>query len=230
MVFACIQTQGHFCAVDADIYPRILKLIEVADDNGDDGGGGGGGGGGCFIDTSQTFGEIEVPISMDPVGSGARALGDEELDIPMSYGIGVAYRFSDTLTTSLDLYRIEWDDFLLRDENGNEISPITGEPAGESDIDPKNQVRMGIEYLVIADTYVVPIRGGLFYDPAPADGGSDAFYGCSFGTGFAKGKIALDFAYQYRFGNDVAEFILEEFEYSQDIREHTIYASVIYHF
>jgi len=57
--FACIQTHGQLCDVDADIYPRILKLIEVADDNGDDGGGsggggGGGGGGGCFIGTSKT--------------------------------------------------------------------------------------------------------------------------------------------------------------------------------
>jgi len=153
-----------------------------------------------------------------------------ELDIPMSYGIGFAYRFSDNLTASFDIYRTEWDDFTLTNEDGDETSPITGEPIEEADIDPTNQIRTGIEYLHITNTYVIPVRGGLFYDPAPADGGSDAFYGYSFGTGFAKGKIVFDIAYQYRFGKDVAEFILEEFEFSQDMREHTIYASIIYHF
>jgi len=155
---------------------------------------------------------------------------DEELDLPMSYGIGVAYRFSDNLTASFDIYRTEWGDFTLTDENGDETSPITGEPMDKADIDPTHQVRMGTEYLHITNTYVIPVRGGLFYDPAPADDGSDAFYGYSFGTGIAKGKILFDIAYQYRFGNDVAEFILDEFEFSQDMREHTIYASVIYHF
>jgi long-subunit fatty acid transport protein len=155
---------------------------------------------------------------------------DEELDLPMSYGIGVAYRFSDNLTASFDIYRTEWGDFTLTDENGDETSPITGEPIDDADIDPTHQVRTGVEYLHITDTYVIPVRGGLFYDPAPADGGSDAFYGYSFGTGFAKGKIVFDVAYQYRFGKDVAEFILEDYDFSQDMREHTIYASIIYHF
>jgi long-subunit fatty acid transport protein len=155
---------------------------------------------------------------------------DEEIDIPMSYGVGLAYRFSDNLTVSFDIYRTEWDDYTLTNENGDEISPITGTPSDEADIDPTHQVRVGAEYLYITDTYVIPVRGGLFYDPAPADGGSDAFYGYSCGTGFARGKIVFDIAYQYRFGKDVAEFILEEFEFSQNLREHTIYASIIYHF
>jgi long-subunit fatty acid transport protein len=34
---------------------------------------------------------------------------DQELDMPMSYGIGVAYRFSDQLTASFDIYRTKWD-------------------------------------------------------------------------------------------------------------------------
>jgi len=155
---------------------------------------------------------------------------DEELDIPMSYGIGFAYRFSDRLTASFDIYRIEWDDFLLRNENGKEISPITGEPADESDINPMNQVRLGAEYLCITDTFIIPLRSGIFYDPSPSDGGSDVYYGYSFGSGLARGKIVFDVAYQYRFGNDVVEFILEDYDFSQDMREHTIYASVIYHF
>jgi long-chain fatty acid transport protein len=155
---------------------------------------------------------------------------DEELDIPRSYGLGIAYRYSDNLTTSLDLYRIEWDDFIYRDEDGAEVSPITGRSPGDSQIDPTHQIRVGVEYLRITDDYVIPIRGGIFYDPAPGAGEPDPFYGYSCGTGFSKGKIVFDVAYQYRFGRDVAAFILEDLDFSQDMREQTLYASVIYHF
>ncbi|MBW2176425.1 MAG: hypothetical protein JRH03_05635, partial [Deltaproteobacteria bacterium] len=147
-----------------------------------------------------------------------------------SYGIGVAYRFSDSFTVSFDIYRTEWEDYTLTTEDGKKISPITGDLADEADISPTHQVRTGAEYLHIATAYVIPFRAGIFYDPAPADGGSDDFYGFSCGTGFAKGKVLFDIAYQYRYGEDVAEYILEEFDFSQDLREHTIYASIIYHF
>jgi len=93
-----------------------------------------------------------------------------------------------------------------------------------------NQVRLGAEYLCITDTFIIPLRSGIFYDPSPSDGGSDVYYGYSFGSGLARGKIVFDVAYQYRFGNDVVEFILEDYDFSQDMREHTIYASIIYHF
>jgi long-subunit fatty acid transport protein len=155
---------------------------------------------------------------------------DQELDVPMAYGIGVAFRFSDAFTASVDVYRTEWDDYVLTTENGDEISPINGEPADDADIEPTHQVRLGAEYLHITDKYVIPIRGGLFYDPAPADGEPDKFYGFSLGSGIARGRFVFDTAYQYRFGNDVGEFILEDFNFSQDVKEHTLYASVIVHF
>jgi hypothetical protein len=78
--------------------------------------------------------------------------------------------------------------------------------------------------------YVVPFRCGAFYDPAPTDGKPDDFYGLSLGSGLAKDKFVLDFAYQYRFGNNVGEYILESFDFSQDVKEHTLYISVIYYF
>jgi len=155
---------------------------------------------------------------------------DEEIDFPMSYGIGFANRFSDTFTISFDIYRTEWDNFIITEEDGDERSPITGERADEVDIEQTTQARFGLEYLIIFEPYVIPFRGGLFYDPTPADGELDDFYGFSCGSGFAKGKIVFDIAYQYRFGNDVSEYILKEFDFSQNVLEHTVYASVIYHF
>ncbi len=35
---------------------------------------------------------------------------EKNLQMPMSFGIGFAYKFSKSLTGSLDIYRTEWDD------------------------------------------------------------------------------------------------------------------------
>jgi long-subunit fatty acid transport protein len=158
------------------------------------------------------------------------SIEDESMDMPMSYGIGLAYRFSDQFTASLDIYRTEWDDFVLTDADGNETSPITGRPINESDIGPTHQVRMGAEYLLIKPTYVIPLRAGVFYDPAPASGSPDDYFGFSLGSGIAYGRFIFDIAYQYRFGNNVGSSILKNLNFSQDLDEHTIYSSVIIHF
>jgi len=74
---------------------------------------------------------------------------------------------------------------------------------------------------------IITIRGGLFYDPAPSEGGVDEIYGISFGLGFAKrDKFCFDFSYQYRYGNDIGETLFE-LPFSEDIEEHTIYFSMI---
>ena len=155
---------------------------------------------------------------------------DQELDMPMSYGIGMAYRFSDNLTASLDIYRTEWGDFILTDEAGNKTSAISLKPKKTSNVDPTTQIRSGMEYLIITNRYVIPVRGGLFYDPAPAEGSPDDYYGFSIGSGLAKGRWVWDIAYQYRFGDNVSKYIYENLDFSQDVREHTIYSSIIFHF
>ena len=152
-----------------------------------------------------------------------------ELDFPLSYGMGLAYRFSDRLTVSADFTRTEWDDFVFKDSEGNKTSAISGKPKKDSDVDPTNTFRLGAEYLFIEPTYVVPLRGGVFYDPAPAEGSPDDFYGFSLGSGFAKGRFIFDLAYQYRFGRNVGGSILKNLDFSQDVDEHTVYGSVIIH-
>lgn len=155
---------------------------------------------------------------------------NEELDLPMSYGIGLAYRFSDRLTVSADFTRTEWDDFVFKDSQGNKTSAISGRPKQDSDVDPTNAFRLGAEYLFIKSNYVVPLRGGVFYDPAPAEGSPDDFYGFSLGSGFARGPYIFDIAYQYRFGRDVGGSILQNLDFSQDVDEHSLFASLIIHF
>ena len=183
--------------------------------------------------THNITSDEEIIFPDDPNQNQSNSIDSEtndELDIPMAYGIGFAYRFSDQFTTSFDCYRIEWDDFIYRFEDGREISPITGDPADEANIEPTTQFRVGGEYLILADPYVIPIRGGLFYDQAPAQGGFDDFFGFSCGTGLARGRGFFDIAYQYRYGKDVAKFILDEYDFSQDTEEHLVYTSLIYHF
>ncbi|MCP4353035.1 MAG: hypothetical protein GY795_46890 [Desulfobacterales bacterium] len=156
---------------------------------------------------------------------------NEELEMPMSYGIGFVYNFSDHFSMSADIYKTEWDDFISRDKAGEERYPISGKLVSESEIDPTHQIRMGAEYRHINKQkgYIIPIRCGIFYDPAPSEGSPDDYYGFSLGMGLAwKNRFSLDIAYQYRFGNDVGSYLLEDiYEFSQDVNEHMVYLSMI---
>lgn len=159
---------------------------------------------------------------------------NQKLDMPMSYGVGVSYRFSDKLTIAADIYRTEWQDFVLMDADGKETDPITGKSIHESDIDPTYQVRLGAEYLFInrKPRYVIPLRAGVFYDPAPAEGSPDDYYGFSLGSGIAIGRYVFDIACQYRFGNDVggSSMIQSYDNFSQNVDEYMVYSSLIIHF
>ncbi len=160
----------------------------------------------------------------------------EKLHMPMSYGIGVAYCIPGKLTISGDIYRTHWEDFEMEDENGNKTSAVSGKKIADSDIDPTIYFRMGFEYRIEKEKYVLPIRAGIFYDPAPSEGSPDHYFGISIGTGFKyigpESKCrpyVFDIAYQFRFGDNVGESMLETMNFSQDVREHIVYASLIFY-
>ena len=48
------------------------------------------------------------------------------LHMPLSFGFGIALRFSDAFTASLDIYHTQWSKFILEDSSGGRRSPITG--------------------------------------------------------------------------------------------------------
>ncbi|MGA1869866.1 MAG: OmpP1/FadL family transporter [bacterium] len=154
----------------------------------------------------------------------------KKLDMPMSYGIGIAYRFSDNFTAALDIYRTEWSDFILTDSDGNKTSPISLKPPSESDINDTTQIRFGIEHLFIGPKYLIPVRYGIFYDPAPAVKQPDDYFGISLGSGISIHPFIFDITYHYRFGNEVGRSMLQALDFSQDLHEHTIYSSLIIHF
>ena len=123
-----------------------------------------------------------------------------------------------------------WEVYFYTDYAGVSTSAISGLEESQSDIDATVQIRTGVEYLIIKPKYLIPLRGGLFYDPAPSEGDSDDFYGFALGSGVAWKQFIFDVGYQYRFGSDVGSAIFKSGEMSQDVQEHTFYASLIVHF
>jgi long-subunit fatty acid transport protein len=128
---------------------------------------------------------------------------DDKMRFPASYGAGVSFRYSDALSFAADVTRIEWDRFRLKEEDGEKFSPVNGLEPKEAEVDATTSYRLGMEYLVIQPGYVVPIRGGVFYDPEPAYEEPDDYYGVSIGTGLVYEGMVLDLSYWYRWGDAV---------------------------
>lgn len=151
--------------------------------------------------------------------------------MPASYGLGFAYRHSDSLTVALDVYRTEWSTFAITDSKGVKTNPISKAPLANGKPNDTTQVRLGAEYLFIGDKTVIPVRAGLFYDPEPGNGKINDFWGCSVGSGIAYNNLAFDFSYQYRFGNRVtSDVIIPSGGINMDVTQHTVMTSLIYHF
>ena len=107
--------------------------------------------------------------------------------MPLSYGVGLAYKFSDRFIIDLDIYRTDWSEYYIEDGQGNRFSPIDGRPKSESSVEDTTQVRFGGEYLFMMQNkdMKLPIRAGLFYDPEPAESKVKDFYGLSLGSGIS---------------------------------------------
>jgi long-subunit fatty acid transport protein len=167
----------------------------------------------------------------------------EAYRLPPSYGIGVAYRHSDSLTISADLYRTEWSLFKHRLTNPatgkrQSINPIDGQPYRKSKTSGITQVHVGAEYLIILPWTVVPLRGGFFYDPEPAASGTEHFLGMALGSGLSIGDVIIDAAYQLRAAigaePDVVLLAPTEGAATYDAQggavwQHLFYLSAIYH-
>ncbi len=204
------------------------------------------------VDVPRERTDIQCPDERPPANGETycETYYDEELDMPMSYGLGVAYRFTEAFTLSADVYRTHWGNYVRKDlSDGRETSPITGENPGNSDVEPTIQARIGSEYSLVsrAADRVISLRCGAFYDPAPTKGNPDDYYGLTLGMGLTSGgvqtdqasgglkktrkKFAFDMAYEYRWGDDVGTSILPNYpNFSQDVQEHMIYSSLIFYF
>ena len=177
------------------------------------------------------------------------------IEYPSAIGLGLAYRFpNDKLTLSLDVTRREWDEYVVIDPRRGRMSPITGLPKWRSAHDPTYTVRLGGEYVFVDPSrpkqkLLPSVRAGLFYDPEPAsgrkdgwwgitkgDGSVDDYYGVALGLGLLiANRVNLDAAYQYRWGNDVRRDIFANnipFErgFHEDVEQHQLYLSTVIYF
>jgi long-subunit fatty acid transport protein len=152
-----------------------------------------------------------------------------ELRFPMSYGAGIACRFSDTFTLSCDVYRTRWSRFWAKGRYGA-TSPITGKPRSQSHVHSTTQIRIGGEYLWILERTIVPFRFGIFYDPEPSEKDPDDFFGISLGSGIMIKDVLLDCAYIYRWARDTRSDVLPLQQTNADVDQHRFIISMIYHF
>lgn len=155
---------------------------------------------------------------------------DEKINMPMSFGIGIAMNVKKGVRVALDVYRTLWDDYYIETSSGDKISPISGKPLNEVSISPTTQVRLGAEIVYDVFDYKVPVRGGIFYDPEPSEGSPDDFFGFTLGAGLYFNRIEFDASYQFRFGRDVREVEIGGGSSTTDVDEHSINFSIIYMF
>jgi len=154
---------------------------------------------------------------------------DLDIDFPCSLGAGLNFRFSDAWSMACDVQWTDWSEFEQEGESGERASPIGGGPTGE--LDDTIAVRLGTERLFFLRDSVVALRAGVFRDPRPAVGDPMVIYGYSLGTGLSTGRFSIDFAYQFRHGQDVSSRnlgLLDGASFSVD--EHWFISSIILYF
>jgi long-subunit fatty acid transport protein len=136
------------------------------------------------------------------------------LHFPGALGIGASWRVSAPLTVSLDVTRTFWSHSYI--ENFFEIPkagpptvfdrlpfPMLRGPDQAPDQSDTQQLRAGIEYVVIRHAFKWPLRFGYVNDRQyfPADAGPPHFNGFTFGTGIIVGPMLLDVAYVHEHGD-----------------------------
>ena len=155
------------------------------------------------------------------------------IDMPMSFGAGIAYRFTDIFSIDCDIYRTLWSKYTLTDSQGNEFNAVTGGFQDQATSKDTTQVRIGGEYLYLHEQkgLIIPFRFGLFYDPEPMKDHVKDFYGFSIGSGVTYKQFVFDLAYQFRWAEDVdASNLIPNAGVEGNEKQHTFLTSIIYHF
>ena len=159
-----------------------------------------------------------------------RSKSDPRLDFPWIVGLGTAWRPNDAITIAVDMTWTQWSEYIF-EENGKEVNPLTGANININELDDTYTIRFGSEYLWVNRKYIIPLRWGIGYDPAPAVNGVDDFYTINLGIGLQLlRKVSFDIAYEFRWGNNVNSDTLQDLNATQDIKRHRTLASLIYYF
>lgn len=154
-----------------------------------------------------------------------------DMDMPISYGMGVSARLSDAITISLDVSRTHWSAFRLEESTQDDTLLVeNGAPSGKGqavlngESDDTTSVRLGMEYLWLLERMVIAFRTGGFYDPEPGANGVDDVFGFSVGSGVGFARFTFDVAFTYRTGVIQAEAT------DTTVHQYGLLASIIYYF
>lgn len=190
-------------------------------------------------DKRLTFGAVyHMPYTADvDTVTGHTKLNKPEkdqlkIDFPMSFGAGIGFRYSDALSISMDVTWTDWSKFKQNSEETIGKTRPLGGVSTDRNINDTYAVRLGTEYLIFRQKMIIPVRGGLFYDPRPSLDDSADVYGFGVGSGITFKGFSIDGAYQCRWVNNING---EDFDsaYSDtkfDLKEHLFYASIIVYF
>ena len=165
-----------------------------------------------------------------PSSTPSLAYSSQSMKMPMSYGIGTQYKFSQSFLVSFDAYRTQWSRFSLRDSSGVESNPVTGKTIAEQKLKDTTQFRLGTEYVIMGKAWAIPVRAGVFLDPQPGVDKADRYHGASFGLGYSTPRFSLDGSYQYRTGSNVTGNISTLTDNKTDITQQTVMVSIIYYY
>lgn len=119
---------------------------------------------------------------------------------PSSWTVGVAVKPSDTWFLTADYAEFDWDDMLIEGLPGGSINFFDLRPPAESTTRNTGQWRFGTEYTFFPGRSALGVRAGYFVEPrpqllSPGDEKSSV-RGWSVGTGWSRGPVAVDIAYQ----------------------------------
>jgi long-subunit fatty acid transport protein len=167
---------------------------------------------------------------------------DVVLDLPGAMGVGASWRPLGQLTVSADYTRTFWSKARIR--NFFTLAPT---PEGEDPPPPKatgdfylslpyptfttaahdtDQIRAGVEYVLIGQSVRWPIRAGYFSDRltySDASGESPRFTGATVGLGVGVGPLLLDVAFVYETGEYV-----DASQFEQSLTSRRVLVSLIY--
>jgi hypothetical protein len=150
-----------------------------------------------------------------------------EIEFPGAVGVGASWRPRDVLTVSVDYTRSVWSRARIRNfftlaPTSEGEDPLTPEESGDSwpvlpyptlsvGARDTDQVRVGVEYVIIGERARWPIRAGYFSDTqtgpaAQNEGGtvtivSQRFNGFTAGAGIGVGPILIDVAFLHQSGD-----------------------------
>ena len=178
------------------------------------------------------------------------AYGREDLTIriPGAAGVGASWRPRSSLTISLDYTRARWSSGQIRNfftlprtepdqpppvpKFPNDFFPTLPYPTlNDVDQQDTSQIRAGVEYVVIKDRILWPLRVGYFSDGQyfrAATGEAPTFHAFTVGTGLIVGPFLFDIAYLHETGSYLSVDPVDGSILNNDVKASRVFASVIY--